>query len=101
MHAEIYRYQFDSSVQATDLEESLLLALLAVESLHGESQVRLNASHFFDFDQRTCVIDAGSDVGRDLNLLFIGFLRREFGGDTFQVHRVAGVQNELVAEAAV
>ncbi len=100
MTRDIYRYSFDSSVDIAEVEASLLLALLAAESLHGESQVRLDASHFFDAEQRACVIDAGSDVGRDLNRLFVGFVRREFGEDAFRVRRVAGIQNELVAEAA-
>ncbi len=100
MNREVYRYTFSEDVPIDDIEESLVLAIMAAESLHGESQVRLDAGHFFDSEQRACVIDAGSDVGRDLNRLFIGFLRREFGEDAFQVRRVAGVQNELVAEAA-
>ena len=88
MPREIYRYRFNSAVDITDVEASLLLALLATESLHGESQVRLEASHAMDVEGRTCVIDAGSNVGRDLNRLFVGFVRREFGEDAFRVGRV-------------
>jgi hypothetical protein len=40
MSREIYNYVFDSSVDIADVETSLLLALLATESLHGESQER-------------------------------------------------------------
>ena len=36
----------------------------------------------------TSVIDASSEVGRDLNRLFAGFLRREFGPDTFRIERL-------------
>ena len=88
MNREIYRYRFDSSVDVAEIEASLLLALLATESLRGESQVRLEASHAMDVKGRTCVIDAGSNVGRDLNRLFVGFVRREFGEDAFRVGRV-------------
>ena len=88
MSREIYRYSFDSSVNIVDVEASLLLSLLAVENLHGESQVRLEASHALDAEGRTCVIDASHSVGRDLNRLFVGFVRREFGEDTFEVRRV-------------
>lgn len=100
MNREIYKYVFEPSIDFEDIEASLLLALLAAESLHGESQVRLEASHAMDAEGRTCVIDASGCVGCDLNRLFVGFVRREFGEDAFQVRRVAGVQNELVAEAA-
>ena len=88
MSKEIYKYVFDPSIDMADIETSLLLALLATESLHGESQVRLEAAHAIDAEGRTCVIDARGDVGRDLNRLFVGFVRREFGEDAFRVERV-------------
>ena len=88
MSQEIYRYRFSPQVLVEDIEVSLVLALFATESLHGESQVRLDASHHLDGDQRACVIDASTPVGRDLNRLFVGFLGREFGPDSFQVERV-------------
>lgn len=88
MTKEVYRYAFNPAVQMEDIEVSLLLAILATESLHGEAQARLDASHYLDPDRRACVIDAGTPVGRDLNRLFIGFLRREFGEDSFSVKRI-------------
>lgn len=88
MSREIYRYSFEPSVEMAEVEASLLLALLATESLHGESQVRLEASHALDAEGRTCVIDAAGIVGRDLNRLFVGFMRREFGEESFRVERV-------------
>jgi hypothetical protein len=91
MTKELYRYEFPPEVPLEEIEASLLLALLATESLHGEVQVRLDASHYLDPDRRTCVIDAGTPIGRDVNRLFVGFLRREFGEDAFHVERVASV----------
>ena len=76
------------SVPSGEIEATLVLAIVAAESLHGEAQVRLDAGHAFDADRRICVIDARSEVGRDLNRLFIGFVQREFGEDAFQVERV-------------
>lgn len=100
MSREIYRYTFEPSVDIEEVEASLLLALLATESLHGEAQVRLDAAHFLDPAKRACVIDAGTPVGKDINRLFVGFIRREFSEDAFGVRNVAGDQNDLVAEAA-
>jgi hypothetical protein len=88
MTKELYRYTFQPDVPLEDLETSLLLAVLAAESLHGEAQVRLDAAHYFDPASRACVIDAGTPVGRDLNRLFIGFVAREFGDAAFEVQRV-------------
>jgi hypothetical protein len=80
-----YRYTFAADVPSEDVESTLLLALLAVESLHGEADVRLDAGHVFDAEGRCCVIEAGTAVGRDLCRLFTGFLRREFGDYRFRV----------------
>jgi hypothetical protein len=91
MPRDVYRYSIQPHVPLDEVEASLLLALLATESLHGEAQVRLDASHYLDPDRRACVIDAGTLVGRDVNRLFVGFLRREFGEDAFRVERVDSV----------
>lgn len=88
MTKELYRYTFNRDVPLEEVEASLLLSILATESLHGEAQVRLDAAHAFDSDHRCCVIDAHTAVGRDLNRLFAGFLTREFGADAFSVERV-------------
>ena len=41
-----------------------------------------------DGKKRTVVIDAATDVGRDLNRIFIGLITREFGSGSFRVERV-------------
>lgn len=88
MTKDVYRYSFPSTVPLDEVEATLLLAIWGAESLHGESQVRLDATHLLDRDLRTCVIEAGSPVGRDVNRLFVGFVRREFGDEAFRVDRV-------------
>ena len=90
MTKELYRYSFKSNVPIEEVEASLLLAIVATENLHGESEVRLDAAHYFDAAERACVIDASTPVGRDINRLFVGFLNREFGPYAFQVHRRRG-----------
>lgn len=89
MTKELYRYRFSAEVPIDEVEASFLLAVLATESLHGEAQTRLDASHYLDPIARACVIDAGTQVGRDLNRLFIGFIVREFGRDVFTVERIS------------
>jgi hypothetical protein len=99
MTREIYRFTFGAAVPAEEIEATLVLALFGVESLHGEAQVRLDAAHVFDAAGRACVIDAGTAVGRDLNRLFVGFLRREFGADVFRVERVGALPRPEPQEA--
>jgi hypothetical protein len=89
MSQKLYRYQFTEEVPLEEVAATLLLALFAAESLHGEAQVRLDAAHYLDKEARTCTIDAGTPVGLDFNRLFTGFVSREFGVDAFRVERVA------------
>jgi hypothetical protein len=93
-----YRYRFPTPLPLEEIEASLVLALLAAECLHGEAQVRLDAAHFLDRDRRSCVIDADTAVGRDVNRLFTGFVRREFGEDAFSVDRVDAAAQSQPAE---
>jgi len=88
MNREIYRYAFGPDVPPDEIENTLLLAVLAAESLHGKSRVRLGASYCFDEGKRACVIDATSDVGRDISRMFTGFAIREYGERSFSVRRV-------------
>ena len=91
MGREVYRYSFSPAVPMAEAEESLLLAVLAAESLHGQSRVRMDASYCVDAERRACVIDATSQVGRDICRIFTGFALREFGEDAFKVRRVEDV----------
>lgn len=103
MNRELYRYNFDSKVPIRDVEESLLLAVLAAESLHGRSLVRLDASFCLDSHKRSCIVDAATEVGRAIARIFTGFLTREFGEEAFKVERVGGpppVGPELKATGA-
>lgn len=83
-----YRYTFTAAVPIEEIEASILLAIIATENLHGETQVRIDAAHFLDPDERTCTICAGTLVGQDFNRMFAGFMRREFGDDSFEVEPV-------------
>lgn len=100
MTCELYRYRFSEGVPLRDLEQTLLLAVLAAESLHGQSRVRLDAAYCLEPVKRACVIDAGTDVGRDINRVFTGFAIREFGEDAFQVERIDGASRPQPTEVA-
>jgi hypothetical protein len=88
MKYEAYRYSFPPGPPFEDVEAALLLAILAAESLHGESQVHLDATFVVCAEHRQCAIESTSTVGRDLNRLFVGFLRREFGDHSFHISRL-------------
>ena len=82
-----FRYQFNESMDMDEVEAAFVLAIFATESIHGESDTRLHAEHTLDLKKRTCAVDGNTSVGRDLNRLFTGFLRREFGENSFTVQK--------------
>jgi len=86
-----YKYRFDSKLPVKNVEESLLLAVLAVECLHGRAKVRLDASFSLDAKKLTCVVDAATEVGCAIARIFTGFLNHEFGESAFKVERVGEV----------
>src|SRR4051794_800828 len=100
MDGHVYRYRFIDSLDIAEVRATVTLAILATESLHGESRVRLEAQHEFDTCSKTCVIDATGEVGRDLNRLLLGFVSREFGRDSFQVERLSEFADAVVTSAA-
>lgn len=95
MAVPVYRYEFGRDAMMEDVEGALLLAVLATQSLHGESQVRLAAAYYFDPKSRICEINANTPIGYDLNRLFVGFLHREFGPGAFRVNHVADGDTKL------
>ncbi|MGD9791730.1 MAG: hypothetical protein AB7K52_15230 [Phycisphaerales bacterium] len=86
----VYRLVFESHVDMGTVEETLLLAILAVGCLYGEAAVRLDAGYAIDADARVVVLDAGTEIGCAVARVFIGFCTREFGDDTFAVARADG-----------
>jgi hypothetical protein len=91
--ATTYRYVFAPEVPFSDVRETLILALLAGEALHGSAQLRLDGVYRLDPPGRACEIAADTAAGRDLNKMFVNFAGREFGDDAFRVERVEAVQN--------
>jgi hypothetical protein len=89
MPTTAYKYLFRDTTPADEVEATLVLAILAVEALHGEAQAKMDAAHVFDAGLRTVVIDATTEVGRDFNRLFVGLMSREFGPASFRVERVS------------
>jgi hypothetical protein len=87
-----YCYTFKPDVPLQDVEITMLLALVAVESLHGEIQVRLDSDYRIDADRHACIVCVATPVGRDLNRVFAGFARREYGEDAFRVERLGAEQ---------
>ncbi|HMN39500.1 MAG TPA: hypothetical protein PKE29_01550 [Phycisphaerales bacterium] len=83
----IYRYAFDRRIAFSTVLDTLNLAVIGAESLHGEARVRLDARFVNEPAKRAVVIDTTTAVGKAVNTLFAGFAAREFGDHAFSVHR--------------
>ena len=94
MKTEAYRYEFKKGSHLRDARYAFLLAKVAAEGLHGTACMEMDVCHHFDQQRRTCVIDARSDAGRDVALIFTNILRHEFGADAFKVTAVNAVGND-------
>lgn len=83
----MYRYSFPDDTPFEQVQSTLLLALWATESIHGDAAVRLDASHAIDEARRSIEVDGTTPTGFTLNKLLVGFLVREFGAQGFTVER--------------
>ena len=96
MPREVYRYVFSEHVPFDDVLDTVDLAVIAVQSLHGEERTRLDARFVSDPKRRTLAIDATTPVGQALNQLFVGYARREFGDGAFEVQRADSIPGRTI-----
>lgn len=87
MESTSYRFEFGKKVPLKKVEESLVLAVVVVESLHGRSAMRLETSFQLDKEDRSCVVDGRTEVGRHIACVLTGLLSVEFGENAFAVAR--------------
>jgi hypothetical protein len=90
-------YRFAEHVLLEEVEAALVVAAVAIESLHGGPAAQLAAAYFFDPLTRICVIDATTSIGFAFNQLFLGFLNRDVGAESFTVERHAELASRVVA----
>lgn len=95
----IYRFRFTAGVDMIEANEALQLAVLAVESLRGSPEVRLDAMRLVDDEERVVAIDGSFGAGRDIAKVFVAVCRREFGDGAFGIDRFVS-QGEFVRGAA-
>jgi hypothetical protein len=86
---ERYIYRLRRHIDINDVQDTLTLAVLSTENLHGRARVRLDGWWRLDRQRRLCSIDASTAVGQDIARLFAGFLAQEFGERAFTVQRPA------------
>lgn len=94
MSRHAYLYRFSEQVGLAEVRDSLALATMSAEGLHGQVQVRLEAGYYLDEKSRACAVDVSMPAGRTVAQIFTGLLAREFGEDAFTVEDVAEVRRK-------
>lgn len=87
MNRTIYHYQIKEGVPLDAVKDSLLLSVMAAESLYGRSRINLEARFRLEKASRVCMIEAGTKIGETIARVFTGLLIREFGEQAFKVER--------------
>ena len=95
-----YSYRFNPDISMDAVKDSLHLAVMAVEGLKGRTRIQLEARFQLDRTERSCVIDANTEVGENIVRIFTGFLTKEFGEKAFKVERVIVSTAELPEDKA-
>jgi len=91
----LIRYRFHERVPPEDVEASLVLAILTVETIHTPDELRESGGHAFDASTRTLVMSAEEPAALALNQIFHRLLEREFGRAAFEVELVDATGNQF------
>lgn len=95
MSNEVYSYSFRPDVDMDQVKETLQLATMAVEGLHGRSRIQLDASFQCDLAARKAEVVAGTEVGDAIARIFTALLSTAIGEPAFKVERVCLVDHQL------
>ena len=96
MNTELYSFRFNDKVSMSDVRESLVVAVITAEGIHGRMQVQLDARVCLDLLERFCLIDGATLVSRTIANVFTLLLFHELGEGAFTAERKAGPQPQLL-----
>ncbi|MBU1073154.1 hypothetical protein KKG45_07895 [bacterium] len=97
MEESEYRFCFNDAVNMPDVEETLLMAVIAAEGIHGRARVWLDAQFDATPEDRTCTVSADNEVGQSIARIFTEMLTLEFGEAAFQVGRYTSLRRSQTA----
>lgn len=81
------RITFTGDVPIEEVAATLELASFAVRSIHGDDAVTIDGAWAMEPGPRAVTIDMSTRVGRTLALVFLGYVRREFGDEKIGILR--------------
>ena len=86
-----------SDVPFENAQDTLQLAVMAAQSLHGAERVELEAPALLDAVSNSVTIGSDTDVGRTLATIFLGYIRREYGASAARVNRSSNLGQTMGA----
>jgi site-specific DNA-adenine methylase len=87
MTEDHYEFEFNKSADMAKVENSLLMAVIAAEGIHGRSKVNLDARFNTSLDDRRSQVNADNSVGEDIAKVFTEFLNLEIGEYSFRISK--------------
>jgi hypothetical protein len=78
-----YTYVFDDCVPKMEMAYAFWEALSMVEGIHGAARTRMDTQYRIHKLDRVCVIDAVTNVSKDLAMIFSKLCTNKWGGDSF------------------
>lgn len=85
MDGKHYVFTFNDSVPMAGVEETLLMAVVAAEGIHGRARVRLDVKFAANAEGRTRTVSADSEAGQSVAKIFTELLVLEIGEGAFEV----------------
>ncbi len=87
METTYYEFSFAGHVPMRRVSQTLMVAVHAIESIHGKPAMRMESGLKIDPETGACTMSADSYVGEDLARAFAGFLNVTIGETAYQVTR--------------
>lgn len=91
---DTWRYWFKGSMSVDDINGTLLTAVAAAEGLYGQARTRMDVHYTFDPALMAFSVDASTDAGLDVCLMFAGIAIREYGELAFTVEHVGNEESK-------
>lgn len=93
--ATLYKYNFGNDIHFDDVEDTLLLATAAVESLHSKARLSMDLQYWTEPQQGAVIVDGGTQAGQDLAAIFTGLLRHALPTRRFAIRRIVDYQRNV------
>lgn len=90
MYSVANRFKFSDDVDMASIEETLFLALVAVEAIYGRPRAKLDVDFTFRAPDRECVISGEDELNQILARIFFEFVSREIGEAGFNLNGMPG-----------